>query len=391
MALPRTAAAAACGGMLALAGCGGDDPPPPPAAETRSSPPPTVPPPATATTPTATTRAPAPPAARRPPALEVEQALGQMIVARYAGPAPSPQLLTRVRRGQVGGVILFADNVAGGTATVRRAVRALHGAARRGGVPRVLVMVDQEGGTVKRLPGPPATAAAGMTSAARARAEGRATGRLLRDLGIGVDLAPVADVPGPGSFLGSRAFGRSAGAVAARACAFAAGLREAGVGATLKHFPGLGSARVNTDDRPTTVTLAAEALRHDYAAYRRCGARPGTLVMVSSATYPTLIGPRPAVLSRRTYSGELRRATGAAPVTISDDLEAPAVTVQEAPARRAIAAGLDLLLYARTEAASAAAYDVLVRGVRAGEVDPGRVRRAARRILRLKATLARRR
>ncbi|HEV2999440.1 MAG TPA: glycoside hydrolase family 3 N-terminal domain-containing protein, partial [Solirubrobacteraceae bacterium] len=287
-------------------------------------------------------------------------------------------------RGEVGGVILFADNVAQPRAALRAAIGRLQRAARAGGRPKVLVMVDQEGGLVKRLPGPPSTSAAAMRAPG---AEGRATGRMLRRLGIAVDLAPVADVAHPGTFLGSRAFGRTPGRVARRACAFAQGLRAAGVAPALKHFPGLGHARVNTDDAPATVRASAAALRRDYAPYRRCGTEAGTLAMLSSAVYPRLTGGEPAVLTRAAYR-ELPRS-GPWPVTISDALETPALANEATPARRALAAGLDMLLYANTEQGSAAAYRILLADARAGRLARARVDEAGKRVLRLKAHLAR--
>jgi beta-N-acetylhexosaminidase len=369
-------------GAIALSGCGGDDEPRPVAPAGAAAP--------------ATTRAPATAAAAPAESpsdrgadsiddlqLGVAEALGQTIVARYHGLTPSRALLRRIRRGQVGGVILFADNVAQPRAGIRRAVASLYRAASAGGRPKPLVMVDQEGGVVKRLPGPPSTSAAAMRAPG---AEGRATGRSLRVLGVTVDLAPVADVAHPGTFLGSRTFGSTPARVASRACAFAAGLRRGHVAAALKHFPGLGYARVNTDDAPATVTASAAALRRDHEPYRSCGAQPGTLAMLSSAAYPNLTGSGPAVLSRAAYRELPRR--GDWPVTISDALETPALARQSHPARRALAAGLDLLLYANTEQGSATAYRLLLRDARAGRLPRARIDEAAKRVLRLKAWLA---
>ncbi len=366
--------------MAAAAGCGGDDKP---RAAAPSGGPDTV----------ATSTQPAEAPATTVPAeddgvdrlrLSLPEALGQTIVARWFGPTPPRSLLARIGRGEVGGVILFADNVDQPAAGIRRAVARLQRAARAGGRPKVLVMVDQEGGIVKRLPGPPRTSAAAMRAP---RAEGRATGRMLRRLGITVDLAPVADVAHPGTFLGTRAFGRRPAAVARRACAFADGLGAAGVAPALKHFPGLGYAQVNTDDAPATIDVPAAALRRDYAPYRRCATRPGTLAMLSSAIYPRLTGGEPAVLTPAAYR-ELPRHD-AWPVTISDALETPALANEATPARRALVAGLDLLLYANTEEGSANAYRVLLRDARAGRIPRRRLEQAAKRVLRLKAYLGR--
>ena len=247
-------------------------------------------------------------------------------------------------------------------------------------------MVDQEGGEVKRLPGPPTRSARAMTIAGDAHEQGEATGQLLRRIGVNVDLAPVADVGHRGSFLGSRAFSSTATAVARQACAFAAGLRDEGVAATLKHFPGLGRAAATTDESAVAIDAAAGAIRADYAPYRSCAAEPLTLVMVGSAVYPTLTGSLPAVMSPLTYSRELPRA-GATGVTISDALETPAIEAQTTPGRRSILAGLDLLLYAKTESASATAYDRLLEDVRSGAIKRKRVREAATAIASLKQEL----
>lgn len=159
--------------------------------------------------------------------LPIGRALGQTIAGRYRGRTPSAAFLRRVRRGELGAVILFADNTAGGVGATRRAADRLQDAARQGGNPRLLILIDQEGGAVKRLPGAPTRAAARMTSVPVARDQGAATGRLLRRAGVSVDLAPVADVRRVrDSFLGTRSFGSDPAVVAQRACAFAAGLRR---------------------------------------------------------------------------------------------------------------------------------------------------------------------
>jgi beta-N-acetylhexosaminidase len=394
----RIAAGAAAALVLALAGCGGGDDPGPadatraatttqqaaPPVETRAAATTAATPPPTDPVPTTTAGQPEPSSN-----LSDAEALGQMVVARFTGATPSSALLGRIERGEVGGVILFKDNVTGGTARVKRLVRRLQAAARRGDRPPLLIAIDQEGGEIRRLPGPPFADAANMGSASAVRRQGRLTARALKRVGVNLDLAPLADVSsGSSSFLGDRAFGTSPSRVASRACAFADGLRDGGVGATLKHFPGLGRATTNTDFDRTRIPGSLSTIRRDYAAYERCGKVSTTIVMMSSAIYPDALGPDPAVITPAAYRRELRRATGGDPLTISDDLETPAVQAHSRPSRRAIDAGLDLLLYARTEQASAQAYAVLVKDVAAGRIDDARVQDAARRIVALKRRIA---
>jgi beta-N-acetylhexosaminidase len=269
---------------------------------------------------------------------------------------------------------------------VRTAVARLQRAAKDGGHPPLLVAVDQEGGTVKRLTSlPPSTSPAVMARRGTARREGARTAAGLRDVGVNLDLAPVADVPrSAGSFLGTRAFGRTAGAVADAACAFSAGLRRGGVLPTLKHFPGLGAAGANTDFADVTIRAPAAQIRAGYEPYRRC-ANDG-LVMIANARYPRLTGSQPAVLARATYARELRRV-GFTGVTISDDLQADGVDPIADLAVKASAAGLDIALYAKTELAAARAFTQIQRALRDGRLTEEQVRASAARVAALKEDL----
>lgn len=320
----------------------------------------------------------------------LERALGETIVSRLNGTEPSAEMLARVRAGRLGGVILFSQNFAAGTSTAAGAIDALQRAARAAGTWPLLIMTDQEGGEVRRLAGaPPRLAPREMASTQTAHSEGIAAGHALKRVGINVDLAPVADVEQlAGSFLGERSFGASPQLVAARACAFARGLAQAGVDYTLKHFPGLGTASGSTDAGPVGVGTSAGVLRANYAAYRLCGRGPRALVMISSASYPTLTGTDvPALDSPEIYRTELRRA-GVQAVTISDDLQAGAVAGLERPASHALGAGLDLLLFAQSESVAGEAYEKLAAELHDGSLSAARVRQAAAQIERLKAGLA---
>jgi beta-N-acetylhexosaminidase len=317
--------------------------------------------------------------------------IGQTIVGRFAGSGPPASFLDQIRSGELGGVILYSENVAGGETATRQLDEQLQRAAKEGGNPPLLIMTDQEGGEVKRLAwAPPELAAAEMASSTIAQSEGEATGRALRSVGINVDLAPVADVIHvAGSFLGRRSFGANPRLVAERACGFAAGIASQGVAYTLKHFPGLGRAMTSTDVQPTTVNATAKLLRSDYVPYVDCGNNPNGLVMINSAIYPSLTGTStPAVLSPKIYETELPLATSGHPVTISDDLQSPALANEVTPAQRAINAGLDILLYATTQKGSTRAFQGLLAAAASGSITRPRLEQADRAIQGLKERVA---
>jgi beta-N-acetylhexosaminidase len=327
----------------------------------------------------------------RASAEQTHHAIGQRIVSAMAGLRPSPALLRRVRHGEVGGVILFGQNV-GSHPQVRAAIASLQRAARRDGNPPLLISTDQEGGTVRRFPSlPPSRSPARMgKSASLAEREGGRTGRALRAVGVNVNLAPVGDVPHlRGHFLGSRAFARDVQTAAAASAAFAHGLETAGVAATAKHFPGLGFAGTNTDLARVRIGVSEARLRADYPPFAKMAADKVSLVMLSNAAYPALDpSGRPACMSRRIVTEELRGAVGFAGVTISDALSTPAVRAVPDPYVKVANAGTDMLLFS-SETRSAAAFTRLVAAARSGALDRDQTIDSAARIRALKASRSR--
>ncbi|MDE3130142.1 MAG: glycoside hydrolase family 3 protein [Acidobacteriota bacterium] len=322
--------------------------------------------------------------------LSLAKQVGQVIIAGYRGQTPPARLLRAIRLGQVGAVILMGDNTRAGIRATKAATARMQAAARSGGNAGLLIMTDQEGGQVKRFNGPPAFPAIAMANPATAYSQGRATGALLRSAGVNVDLAPVADVIRVKGFIQQegRSFGSSPAVVANAACRFAAGLAEAGVAYTLKHFPGLGDAVATTDVKPVSVTESAAQLYQDDAAYRRCGHGPLALVMISSASYPRLTGKLPAVLTAKTYAQvlPLNRVTA---LPITDSFESGAINAFAArgPAKTAINAGVDMVMYAADQSVALSASTILVADARTGALSRARVRAASARVLALKQQL----
>jgi beta-N-acetylhexosaminidase len=329
-------------------------------------------------------RAASAPRRRAPVDKALRRAIGQKIMTRMNGAQPSRRLLRRIRRGEVGGVILFTVN-ARAPGPLATAVATLQRAAAKGGNPRLLIAVDQEGGSVRRLPwAPPSTSAAKLgADPARALAEGESTGRELRRVGVNLDLAPVLDA-GPGSALGTRTFGATPEAASRGGCAFATGLRRGGVLTAAKPFPGLGSANANTDKAEVQIHTPASVLRAGYAPYRACPQQIDA-VMVANAAYPTLGARGPAVFSRAIIARELREKVGFRGVVISDTLEAAPLRHLPGAATRAARAGIDILVYPTTEAASAAADRELLKAARGHPPWRASLLASAQRIQALKA------
>jgi beta-N-acetylhexosaminidase len=319
----------------------------------------------------------------------LRELLGQRFVVAMRGTAPSSPLLARIRRGEVGGVVLFGSNVQS-PSQLRSLTATLQRAAREAGRPPLLVATDQEGGRVRRLrwAGPEQSAVElGRSAPGRIRAEGWQAGLALRAAGINVDLAPVADVPIQGSFMAAeqRTFAATGTAVGGAATAFARGLADARVAAALKHFPGIGRATRNTDRSAVEITASRQALERDLAPFRVAVRGGAPIVMVSNATYPE-IDSKPAGWSARVLD-LLRNELGFRGVTITDALDGAAATrgrTLPSVAALSATAGVDLLLLTGSEASSAAAFEhVLAVAERGGLARPALLRSYGR-ILELK-------
>ena len=271
--------------------------------------------------------------------LSPEQLAGQRVIYSFNGRTAPASLLTLIRHGDVGGVIFFSFNISSQsqlTAMISQFVKANAAPTNPARAYPLLLMTDQEGGQVKRLPwaGPQQSEAqigASADPAAAASAAGSQAAKGLRAVGMNVNLAPVLDVfRAAGDFDDQfqRSYSMNPKVVSAAGAAFVTAQQRGGVAATIKHFPGLGAAatREDTDNEPVTISLSAATLRsvdeYPYRAAVRAGAK---LAMVSWATYPALGSRLPAALSPSIVASELRGRVGFSGVTITDALGAGAL------------------------------------------------------------------
>jgi beta-N-acetylhexosaminidase len=298
-------------------------------------------------------------AAAGPASLTPQQQAGQRVVFSYPGTTVPQSLLDQISSGQAAGVIINSGNVSS-LSQITAAVQQMRQAAAAGPNPApLLLMTDQEGGQVRRLPGGPTQSEKQIGQSAdpatAAAAAGTTAGNLLRGAGINVNLAPVLDVyrtAGDFDDQYGRSYSTDPSVVSACGKAFISAQRATGVAATAKHFPGLGpaSASQNTDLRPVTLTTSLSQLRgtdeFPYIAALTAGV---DLVMVSWAIYSHLDAAHPAGLSSTVVQGELRGRLGFTGVTITDAIAAGALSGLGTIGQNAVAAaaaGMDLILEA---------------------------------------------
>jgi beta-N-acetylhexosaminidase len=292
--------------------------------------------------------------------LSPQQLAGQRVIYSYSGLNPPASLISLIQHGQAAGVIFFGQNIASRT-QIARVVKRLQQADASPLNPvraPLLLMTDQEGGEVRRLPGQPVLSEKQIGAKPLGQAKtlatqaGQGAAANLRGVGMNVNLAPVLDVYRTAGDFDDQ-FGRSYSGNRAVASVLGVNMikaQQAGeVAAAAKHFPGLGAATANgdTDVRPVTLNLSLATIRSlDEAPFKAAISAGVRLVMVSWAVYPS-IQALPAGLSPKVVQGELRNRLRFTGVTITDALEAGALKAYGSTQNRALLAakaGMDLIL-----------------------------------------------
>jgi beta-N-acetylhexosaminidase len=335
--------------------------------------------------------------------LSLHQLAGQRVIYSYSGLTPPPSLLSLISHGEAAGVIFFGDNISS-EAQIAAVTKELQQADASPDNPvrePLLLMTDQEGGEVRRLPGAPVLSekqiGESADPAAAATQAGTGAGLNLSGVGMNVNLAPVLDVyrkAGDFDDQYGRSYSMNPDVVSQLGADFITAQQQAGVAATAKHFPGLGAATKSqdTDVRPVTLKLSLHTLRTvDEYPYQAAVAAGVKLVMVSWAVYPALDPGVPAGFSSAVVQGELRDRLGFAGVTITDALEAGALQAYGTYANRAVlaaGAGMDLILCADGDVSEGeAALDGLASGYQDGTLNQTAFQQSVDRIMSLRAGL----
>ena len=283
----------------------------------------------------------------------------------------------------VGGVFLSEPNVE----TTAQVTALVDGLRRRAGRP-LLVSTDEESGRVAVTraivgAGPSPRRLAASSTPDQVRAYARGVGRRLAAVGVDLDLAPVLDLDdGPSrGLVGDRSFSADPGRAADYGLAFAAGLQDAGVTPTVKHFPGQGRSTTDTHTTGGVVAVGLEELRRtDLLPFARAVDAGAPVVMLNHLGYAALDDDLPASMSPRAYA--LLRGMGFRGVAMTDSVGMGAVNLRwDFPdaAVRAVAAGADAVL--ATDGNQAVRMrDALVAAVASGRLAEARLSEAAARV-----------
>jgi beta-N-acetylhexosaminidase len=292
---------------------------------------------------------------------------------------------------------VFLMGSSGSLAHTRSAMSAVNTAGTVKGI-KPLIAADQEGGQIQRLKGPgfdriPAATVQGTWSSSKLTAQAQLWGGQLKQAGVTVDLAPVADVV-PSSLKSqnapigqlNREYGDTPADAARGVQAFVQGMRKAGIATSVKHFPGLGRVRGNTDFSSgvvDNVTVRDDPYLQPFADGIKAGA---SMVMISTVTYTKIDPNNRAIFSPTVIQGMVRGDLGWHGVVITDDVGAAAEVASVpagARATRFVAAGGDIVINAKA-GLTATMVDALVAKARQDQSFAAKLASSVRRVLTLK-------
>jgi beta-N-acetylhexosaminidase len=289
--------------------------------------------------------------------------LGHHFVVGYSS---LPEVAALAEKGLIAGIYITKHNVTGsGIDTLKAEIADLQDRRRAAGLPPLIVAADQEGGIVSHL-APPLTKLPALSTlaslapdirSAKAEEFGRVHGQELAALGVTLNLAPVLDLRPElrrnrfdfNTLIGYRAISDDPAVVAGIAQSYVHGLAASGVGAAVKHFPGLGRVRADTHHFSANLdTLVDELEASDWRPFRDVLAGSKAQLMVGHVTLTAVDPDRAASHSRLVVDGIIRKKWNFQGVVMTDDLVMGAIYQHNVctAVTEALNAGVDLLLVA---------------------------------------------
>ena len=326
-----------------------------------------------------------------------EQALAQTFMLGWVGAEPSPLIMNWIRERNIGGVKIFGWNTEHTTKLAETVGELQKNAlSTQFNIP-LLVATDQEGGMVRHVKGATSETPGNMAIGASGRPmdaywSGYYIGKELALLGINMNFAPTVDLytNRESNLIGPRSFGDDPVRAGILGAAFVKGLKETGIIATAKHYPGHGDTDLDSHGVLPQINLPFEQLwDRELLPYRMLAKEGLPAVMSGHLAFPkTPSGGAPASLSPWFLKSVLRDKIAYRGVIITDDLMMNGATAYAGSlsraAKQALNAGNDIIMLSKTPFLYDPVWTSLVSSMKEEKEFRERVKDACRRVLAMK-------
>lgn len=322
--------------------------------------------------------------------MTLEEKVGQMMLIAVLGKNFDESVNYMLNVYKVGGVIFFDDNME----TVPQVKNFIAEIQKNSKIP-AFIALDEEGGRVARmkhaLPPPPSQEIVGSSGDANlAKVHAVETAKKLRELGINVNFAPVADV----GTKDTRSFSDNPQVVAEFVSSAAKGYEEENFFYTLKHFPGIGRRTSDPHQEVSTIDVSKSLLEQvDILPFKKIIDEQDNskfMIMIGHLKYSAIDPQNSATLSKKVVTDLLRNELNFQGVIITDSLTMGAITKHnsfETVGITAVNAGADILLVCGDYETSKKVCDGVLQAVQRGEISEDRINESVRRILKMKLQL----
>lgn len=315
--------------------------------------------------------------------------LGQMVMIGIQGTKVDDDSLYMLNQYHMGGVILFDRNMEN-PEQVKQLTSDLQAQSNEK-VP-LFIGIDEEGGDVVRmaekLTPPPSQKEIGATGdIEQAKTWAIKTAKSLKDIGINVNFAPVADVGSNDK----RSYSTDTNTVIDFVRAATKGYQQENIIYSLKHFPGIGKGKVDSHIDSSSIDVAKEVLMtEDILPFKTIideNEPNDYFILVSHLKYPALDEEYPASLSSKIMTDLLRNELGYKGIIITDDMEMGAVANHNdfrSIGVNAVKAGADIVLVCHEYEHQQEVYLGLLDAVNSGEISQERIDESVKRIIKVK-------
>lgn len=315
--------------------------------------------------------------------------IGQMVMIGIQGTKVDDDSLYMLHQFHMGGVILFDRNM-DSPEQVKQLTSDLQAQSNEK-VP-LFIGIDEEGGDVVRmaekLTPPPSQKEIGATGdIEQAKTWAIKTAKSLKDMGINVNFAPVADVGSNDK----RSYSTDTNTVIDFVRAATKGYQQENIIYSLKHFPGIGKGKVDSHVDSSNIDVVKEVLMtEDIIPFKTIideNDPNDYFILVSHLKYLALDEEYPASLSSKIMTDLLRNKLGYKGIIITDDMEMGAVANHNdfrSIGVNAVKAGADIVLVCHEYKHQQEVYLGLLDAVNSGEISQERIDESVKRIIKVK-------
>lgn len=321
--------------------------------------------------------------------MSLSEKIGQMVMIGVHGTDITDDSAYMLNQYHIGGIILFDRNMRS-IEQVKTFTNNLQKNANQK-IP-LFIGIDEEGGNVVRMKNaltpPPSQYEIGITNdTEQAKKWAIKTSQSLKEMGININFAPVADV----NSNDTRSYSGDHNVVTAFVKAAATGYEHENMIYSLKHFPGIGKGKVDSHFESSMIDASKDTLLSDdiipFKTIIKENNPENYFILISHLTYTDLDNEKPASLSKKIITDLLRKELGFSGIIITDDMEMGAIANHNdfrTVGVKAVKAGVDIVMVCHEYEHETDVYLGLLDAVNNGEISLDRIDESVKRIVRAK-------